>query len=596
MRSIASHVSVFTSCFFAAAIAACVPDFPEKLLADAAVLRHRSVVAALGEVEQTLSDLFVNTTRDGLSFAIVHASTPGSVYTFSNGTLKMNETDLPATSSNIITNDSIFRIMSVSKNIAMTTALVLTCLPKHHSCPGLTLHTPVRQLLSDFTLPEADWNDGGSEITLGMLASHTAGIPRESYSTGFNMVLSTGKADSVTIGAAWASATSEDVLEAIAKERLMFAPGQRAAYSNAGISILGSAVAAYYNNVTGSDLTWSQLATEQLLQPLGMIHSFFGPVPQSLESFIGVPGRENWADLIIGEGYNPAAGMWSSANDLAKYLHSIWLSPIPDLITRYQRRRSLKPVATLPDGKQHVGPGWEIQLLTLNTTANASLDSTKTYSIFGKSGDGGGWHSWIDVIPNLGYGIVVLSQEAGLDDYVGISPTAIRDTVHEILAPAFAEALASTMLQRFAGTYHMGEDTGLLTDQVSHNVINTTTYAVLEVEDQILYLRSLVVNGSSALEAVDRLSWTSDTGPRYFSTEQGVVLEPAEGAAENAEFGEGAQVWRLIFPGLETCDWFDFDGYKDIRGWPLSKVVLIERKGRVELRYPPFDVVVSRSR
>jgi hypothetical protein len=288
--------------------------------------------------------------------------------------------------------------------------------------------------------------------------------------------------------------------------------------------------------------------------------------------------------------------MWSSANDLAKYLHAMWLSPTPDLITGYQRRRSLKPVATLPDGKQQVGPGWEIQLLTLNTTANTSLASTKTYSIFGKSGDGGGWHSWLDVIPNLGYGIVVLSQASGLEEYQGIAPTAIRDTVHEILAPAFAEALAARMAERFAGSYNMGQDTGLLADQVSLNATNRTTYAVLEVEDQILYLRSLVVNGSSALEAVDRLSWTSDTGPRYFSTEQGVVLEPAEGAAENAEFGDGAQVWRLIFPGLETCDWFDFDGDKDIRGWPLSKVVLIEGKEDVELRYPPFDVVVSRSR
>tara|TARA_R110002003_G_scaffold107_1_gene8939 strand:- start:3270 stop:4688 length:1419 start_codon:yes stop_codon:yes gene_type:complete len=472
----------------------------------------------------------------------------------------------------------------------------MSCLPRQHSCPGLTLDTPIRLLLPDFTLPEADWYDGGSEITLGMLASHTAGIPRESYSTGFNMVLSTGKADAVTIGAAWASATAGDVLEAIAKERLMFAPGQRAAYSNAGISILGSSVAAYYNNVTDSDLTWSQIATGELLEPLNMTHSFFGAVPQDLESFIGVPGGENWADLIIGEGYNPAAGMWSSANDLAKYLHAIWLSPSPDLITEYQRRRSLKPVATLPDGKQQVGPGWEIQLLTLNTTANTSLASTKTYSIFGKSGDGGGWHSWLDVIPNLGYGIVVLSQASGLEEYQGIAPTAIRDTVHEILAPAFAEALAARMAERFAGSYNMGQDTGLLADQVSLNATNRTTYAVLEVEDQILYLRSLVVNGSSALEAVDRLSWTSDTGPRYFSTEQGVVLEPAEGAAENAEFGDGAQVWRLIFPGLETCDWFDFDGYKDIRGWPLSKVVLIEGKEDVEMRYPPFDVVVSRSR
>jgi CubicO group peptidase (beta-lactamase class C family) len=485
--------------------------------------------------------------------------------------------------------------MSVSKNIAMTSALVVSTLLDQPQRPYLDMNTPVRLLLPDFTLPEEDWKDGGSEITLGMLASHTAGIPRESYSTGFNMILSTGKADAVTIGAAWASATAEDVIDAIGKEKLMFAPGHRAAYSNAGFSILGSAVAAYYNDMSNTTLSWSRIATQQLLQPLNMTHSFFGTVPQDLEPYIGVPGGENWADLLVGEGYNPVAGMWSSATDLAKYLHEIWLTPSPNLITKYQRRRSLKPVATLPDGKQQVGTGWEMSLLKLNTTSNASTDSTKTYSIFGKSGDGGGWHSWIDVIPNLGYGIVVLSQVSGLSDYESISPTNIRDIVHAILAPAFAEALAARTTQRFSGTYTMAKDTGLLADVVNAtSTPNTTTYARLEVQDQILYLRELVVNGSSALEAVDRLSWVSDTGPRYFSTEQGVVLEPAEGTAENAEFGEGAQVWRFVFPGLETCDWFDYDGYKDTRGWPLDKVVLVEKEGEVELRYPPFDVVLSK--
>jgi CubicO group peptidase (beta-lactamase class C family) len=524
-----------------------------------------------------------------------HASTQGSVYTFSNGTRKMNESGLYSTSENTMTSDSIFRIMSVSKNIAMTSVLVLSNSLNQSQSSGLTLDTPVRLLLPEFTLPEQDWKDGGSEITLGMLASHTSGISRESYSTGFNMILSTGKADAITIGAAWSSATAQDVIRAIGKDRLMFAPGQRAAYSNAGISILASAVAAHYNNVSSADLSWSQLATQQLLQPLNMTHSFFGPVPQDLNPYIGVPGGENWANLLIGEGYNPAAGMWSSANDLVKYLHSIWLTPFPKLITRYQRRRALKPVATLPDGKQQVGPGWEIQLLHLNSSTNASLDSAKTYSIFGKSGDGGGWHSWIDVIPNLGYGIVVLSQQSGVEGFTSISPTAIRDIAHGIFAPAFAEALAARAVERFAGTYTSGEDTGLLTDTVRSNTTNTSTYARLEVQDHILYLRELVVNGSSALEAVDRLSWVNDTGPRYFSTSQGAVLEPAEGAAENAEFGEGAQVWRFIFPGLETCDWFDFDGYKDTRGWPLDKVVLIEKNGQVELKYPPFDVAVSRA-
>lgn len=506
----------------------------------------------------------------------------------------MNETNMYAGSPNTVNSDSIFRVMSVSKHIAMSSALVVSNLPNQPQYPGLTMDTPVRLVLPDFTLPEQDWKDGGSEITLSMLASHTSGIPRESYSTGFNMILSTGKADAITIGAEWASATAQDVITAIATEKLMFAPGQRAAYSNAGNALLGSAVASYYNNISNFSLPWSQIATNQLLQPLNMIHSFFGVVPQDLEPFIGVPGGDNWADLMIGEGYNPAAGMWSSANDMAKYIHALWLSPTPDLITTCQRRRSLQPVAILPDGKQQVGPGWEIELLNLNTSANASVDSAKTYSIFGKSGDGGGWHSWIDVIPYLGYGIVVLSQQSGIEGFGSISPTAIRDTVHSILAPSFAEALAARSAVRFAGTYTAGQDTGLLTDVVNATVANTTTYARLEVQDQILYLRDLVVNGTSALEAIDRLSWVGDTGPRYFSTAQGAVLEPAEGAAENAEFGEGAQVWRLIFPGLQTCDWFDYDGYKDTRGWPLSKVVLVEKEGKVELRYPPFDIVVTR--
>jgi hypothetical protein len=73
-----------------------------------------------------------------------------------------------------------------------------------------------------------------------------------------------------------------------------------------------------------------------------------------------------------------------------------------------------------------------------------------------------------------------------------------------------------------------------------------------------------------------------------------VALTPAEGIGENEEFGPGSQVWRMMLPGLEVCDWFDFDGYTDNNGWPLSKVVLVEKKGSVELHYLPYDIVVSR--
>jgi hypothetical protein len=253
----------------------------------------------------------------------------------------------------------------------------------------------------------------------------------------------------------------------------------------------------------------------------------------------------------------------SSANDLAKYTYSVWLQQTPSVISPFDRRRSLKPVYSLLDGKQQVGPGWEIGLRAVSTSSNTSnTDKTKTYSTYGKSGSGGGWQSYLDIVPNLGYGLIILSQTAGLDGYTSISPSTIDGDVHDILIPAFAEALTTIMEDKYAGTYRNGEDTGISSDVVSiDNPGNATTYARLEVADQMLYMRELVVNGSSALEAIDRVSWSEQSvEERFFSRPAGVVLEPAGGANETAEFGEGSQVFRMALAGVETCDWYDYDG------------------------------------
>ncbi|KAF2997992.1 hypothetical protein E8E13_006930 [Curvularia kusanoi] len=575
-------------------------DVPEALIANPKILDHPAILKALEDVQTLLQKPYEdNTTRDGLSIAVVHASSQTPIYTFNAGNLKSNSTWSCSDNGteNTITSDSIFRIASVTKNIAVASALVLSQSPNS----TLTLDSPIRRFLPAFHLPSLDWADGGSEITLGMLASHMSGVTRESFSTDFNQVLgSTGKATADSIGGLWAAQTVQSVIDGVGRTGLMFRPGERPAYSNAGIGILGAAVASYSNELARENLTWSQLAAREILAPLDMSHSFFGPVPDRLVPFVTVPGGENWADLVVGEGYNPAAGMWASANDLAKYIYAVWLHPSPTLITPASRRRALKPVFSFPDGKQQVGPGWEISLHSANTSSNASSEpttATKTYSIYGKSGSGGGWRSWIDVVPNLGYGLVVLSQTAGLDGYDMVFPTSLYGQIHERLVPAFAEALVKDVQDEFAGTYGNAEDSAIFTDVVPGNGTNlTTTYARLEVQDQVLYMRELVVNGSSALEAIDRLSWVdSSVGSRYFSRPAGVVLEPAGGASEVAEFGDdGAQVFRMTGAGEELCNWYDYDGYKDQNGWPLTKVVLVRKKGGVALHYPPFDIVVTR--
>lgn len=53
----------------------------------------------------------------------------------------------------------------------------------------------------------------------------------------------------------------------------------------------------YYNNITESDLNWSQLTMQQILAPLNMTHSFFGPIPDALLPYIGVPGGANWGQI-----------------------------------------------------------------------------------------------------------------------------------------------------------------------------------------------------------------------------------------------------------------------------------------------------------
>lgn len=505
----------------------------------------------------------------------------------------MNDTSSPE-----ITSDSVFRLASVSKNLAAFSALTIQNVSRAMSAADpniqpLSLDAPVRTVLPSFSLPEQDWLNGGSEITISQLGTHSSGLTREGYSTDFNMITALGRASAVYIGAEWASVTPDEVVEYLSGRNLMFAPGQRAAYSNAGFAVLGAAISSYRGSLLGVNESWAYYVQNDIFGPLGMTKSFFGPPPPELRDQLGVPGVNNWVDLVV-DGYNPAGGMWSSVSDLGAYLQQVWLAPTPQLITVSQRRQSLQPRIYLPDGKQQVGFGWEIPI---RSSAN------KTYNIYGKSGDAAGNHAWVDVLPNLGYGLVVLSQESGEPNKTRIYPSSVRDSVHEILIPAFETAISNLMAQRFAGNYTVAVDSGLIDEEVATTNPEPAdgvpqSYALIEVQAGSMFLRALMVNGTDALEGIDKLGWKANatSGSRFFSVPGvGSGLNPSEAAGDAAQLGEGVTIWRTI-PELDECDWFDFGGYTDQFGWPLSQVALVEKDwGGVELHYPPFDIVLMRS-
>lgn len=143
----------------------------------------------------------------------MHASRPGLALAFNHGSLKINDTSGTAS----ITSDSVFRIASVSKNFAAFSALALQnasralFITKTEMQP-FSLDSPVSAILPSFSLPVGDWFNGGSEITISMLGTHSSGLPREGYSTDFNMVTALSRADAATIGVEWASVTADEVL------------------------------------------------------------------------------------------------------------------------------------------------------------------------------------------------------------------------------------------------------------------------------------------------------------------------------------------------------------------------------------------------
>lgn len=125
---------------------------------------------------------------------------------------------------------------------------------------------------------------------------------------------------------------------------------------------------------------------EDILPTLNMTHSFLNAIPPALLPNIVVPaaGSESWADIVL-YAYNAAGGMWSSVNDLVKYLNAVWLASAPALITPTQQRQSLQPRLKLPDAVQQVGFGWEI--VSAETVEGDISGQNKSYNIYGKAGD-----------------------------------------------------------------------------------------------------------------------------------------------------------------------------------------------------------------
>ncbi|MFE4638163.1 serine hydrolase domain-containing protein [Streptomyces sp. NPDC056773] len=197
---------------------------------------------------------------------------------------------------------TLFEIGSVTKTF---TALALA---RMTVAGTVELDEPLARLLPD---GRAVPTQGGQEITLQHLATHTSGLPRLPKGMLLRALLRPRTPDP------YAGCTTDVLLSGLARTRLRSTPGQRVHYSNLGAGLLGLALA------RRAGTTYEQLVTTQVCAPLDMSDTVVaapatrpGRVAQGHDSRRRPTPPWNLADLA------GAGGLWSTTTDLVSYVRA----------------------------------------------------------------------------------------------------------------------------------------------------------------------------------------------------------------------------------------------------------------------------------
>jgi CubicO group peptidase (beta-lactamase class C family) len=196
--------------------------------------------------------------------------------------------------------DHLFDIASLTKVVA-TTAMAMILYERG----VLDLEAPVTAIVPEF----ASGDSRRAQITLRMLLAHSSGLP--SYEKLFLRVR-----------------TREELLRAAFATELTADPGTRVEYSDIGFMILGAALERL------ADEPLDLFCQREVFGPLAMANTAFNPASRLRENIPPTADDKTFRHRVIqGEvqdenasvlgGVAPQAGLFSTAEDLARYAHAM---------------------------------------------------------------------------------------------------------------------------------------------------------------------------------------------------------------------------------------------------------------------------------
>jgi len=262
-------------------------------------------------------------------------------------------------------------------------------------------------------------------ITLRELLLQLGGLPRD------------------PLGGSWEARTMpsrEALIRDIPQEEQALPPETQWKYSNLGYAVLGLVVEA------ASGETYTDYVRRHILEPLGMNGTIVDPRPDTPDLAIGYGlrhgGTRERREFLATGGMLPAAGVASTARDMARFAGWMLAESDGPVLSAQSRREMLRGQAAVADGWAGQGLGFELRRVGGSVR-------------IGHAGRAAGYAARLEIDPVHRLGVVVL---ANADD---ASPTRLADRAFALAAPAFepapTAATADPSWQRYVGTYVFGD-------------------------------------------------------------------------------------------------------------------------------------------
>jgi len=242
---------------------------------------------------------------------------------------------------------------------------------------------------------------GNRPITLLDLATHSAALPREM-----------GDAPEGTPPRTWP--TRDDRWKWLRGYALPWSPGTIAAYSNVGFDLLADAME------TAAGQSYTDLLRDRVTGPLGMTDTGFAPKPERCARLMVGSGLGGPASCVDTHATDGSGGLYSTGNDMARWLRHNLDEANGILATShaiYRSRQSMPAAIGFDEAVPMAGLGLGWVFVAAEGARPALLE---------KSGGGAGFMSYIAFAPGRGIGLFVAVSRVDFPMFFALTDAASK--------------------------------------------------------------------------------------------------------------------------------------------------------------------------